>query len=204
MLSKPAPDRGSLWPALALAVLASAIIVWLRLEPRVWNFASVGALALFSGARLRSWNAVLLPLGLMAATDFVLSLLKPENTFMHHNTPIVYGTYFLIFALGHWFGRTENPWRLLGLTCGASAAFFLITNFGSWLNVAVLHTVVPVPGMDDYPADLAGLLLCYERALPFYRGTLAGDLVFSLGLFGSCALATRWLAPATQAQEARS
>jgi hypothetical protein len=189
----PSATRASFWLALVLAVAASVATALLRYYPVVWNLAPVGALALFAGARLRSPGWLLLPLGLLVATDYWLSLAKPDFPFLYPETPFVYGTYILIFVLGQLFGQTENPWRLTGLSFLGTVVFFLITNFGSWLNVAVLHTVVPYPGLNDYTPDLAGLLLCYERALPFYRGTLAGDLSFSLVLFGAHALGMRLL-----------
>jgi hypothetical protein len=34
-----------------------------------------------------------------------------------------------------------------------------------------------------YPKTLAGLMTCYAMAIPFFRGTLAGDLVFTAVLF---------------------
>jgi hypothetical protein len=198
--------RGHFWLALLLAVIACVTIALVRFFPEKlgWNLASVGALALFSGARLRSWKWVLLPLALMLATDYWLSVARPGNPFLHHETPFVYGTYILLFALGHFFGQTENPVGLAGLSFGGSVVFFLVTNFGSWLNVAVLHTVDPWPGVNDYTADLPGLLLCYAKGLEFYRGTLAGDLVFSFGLFGAYALATRTLLRPAEQHEAVS
>ena len=50
--------------AVALLVLGALIRV-----TQHWNFAPVGALSLFAGARLRGWMAWALPLGLMAVTD---------------------------------------------------------------------------------------------------------------------------------------
>jgi hypothetical protein len=49
----------------------------------------------------------------------------------------------------------------------ASFLFFLISNFGVWLNW--------------YPKNLQGLFQCYLLALPFYVRTLVGDLVFAYG-----------------------
>ena len=40
-----------------------------RLLPHPPNFAPVGSLSLYAGGRLRGWQAYLLPLVLMAATD---------------------------------------------------------------------------------------------------------------------------------------
>ena len=36
----------------------------------------------------------------------------------------------------------------------------------------------------DYPLNLEGLIVCYEMAIPFFRSTVAGDLVYSGALFG--------------------
>jgi hypothetical protein len=47
----------------------------------------------------------------------------------------------------------------------ASFLFFLISNFGVWLNW--------------YPKDLQSLFQCYLLALPFYGRTLMGDLIFA-------------------------
>jgi len=46
----------------------------------------------------------------------------------------------------------------------ASFLFFLVSNFGVWLHW--------------YPNTWEGLITCYTLALPFYRNTLIGDLVF--------------------------
>jgi hypothetical protein len=181
-----------LWLALIVAVIGSVVIALVRLYPQPWwNLAGVGALSLFAGARLRSWWALLLPLGLMLATDYWLSLSRPDYPFIHQETAFSYGSYAAIFVLGWCFGQTENPFKLGALAFGSSVLFFLVSNFGSWLNVAVLHTVIPTPGYNDYTADLAGLLRCYENGLPFYRGTLAGDLVFATALFGAYAVLVR-------------
>jgi hypothetical protein len=65
-----------------------------------------------------------------------------------------------------------------------SIQFFVITNFGFWvINDEVF-----------YPHTWQGLVKCFTMALPFFGGTLAGDLFYSLVLFGGYALATRFLA----------
>jgi hypothetical protein len=44
-----------------------------------------------------------------------------------------------------------------------------------------------------YEHSWQGLVHCYARALPFFRYTLAGDLVFSASLFGGFALIHRFV-----------
>jgi hypothetical protein len=39
-----------------------------------------------------------------------------------------------------------------------------------------------------YPTTLTGLIACYEAAIPFFRGTAASDMFFSLAMFGVPAL----------------
>jgi len=51
--------------AMGLTVLGALA----RLLPHPPNFAPVGSLSLYAGGRLRGWQAYLLPLVLMAATD---------------------------------------------------------------------------------------------------------------------------------------
>jgi hypothetical protein len=59
----------------------------------------------------------------------------------------------------------------------ASCVFFLVSNFGSWI------------WFDMYERSLAGVVQCYVSALPFFRYTLVGDLIFSAVLFGGFAAA---------------
>ena len=69
----------------------------------------------------------------------------------------------------------------------SSIAFFLITNFGTWLM------------WDIYPKTGAGLISCYIAGIPFFKGTIMGDLFFNLALFGSFALA-KWRFPVLAAK----
>ena len=61
----------------------------------------------------------------------------------------------------------------------SSTVFFIVTNLGVWL----------VGGL--YPHTLPGLENCYILALPFFRNTLMGDLLYTGVLFGSFAMAKR-------------
>jgi len=57
--------------------------------------------------------------------------------------------------------------------------FFALSNFGVWL------------GSGMYPRSLAGLAECYAAALPFFQNSLAGDLFYTVLLFGGFAAAER-------------
>jgi hypothetical protein len=147
--------------AIGLIVLGALVRVTQAL-----NFAPVGALSLFAGARLRSWQAYLLPLALMAITD-------PFLGGYSLSTPFVYGSFLIMVWMGSKLRRTENPlWIGAGAVAG-SLQFFLITNFGAWLTSPQL-----------YSRSLAGLVNCYIAGIPFYGRTLASDVFYAGVLFG--------------------
>ncbi len=83
------------------------------------NFAPVGALSLFAGARLRGWRAYALPIVLMGVTDPLLGGYSIA-------TPFVYAS----FLIGVWMGTkirdTENPLWIGGMALAGSLQFFLI------------------------------------------------------------------------------
>jgi len=146
--------------AIGLIILGALIRVTQNL-----NFAPVGAIALFAGARLRGWRAYALPLALMAITD---PLLGGYSTL----TPLVYACFMLNVWIGSRLRQTENPLLIGGSALAGSVVFFLVTNF-AWLYPTSL-----------YPHSFAGIFMSYIAAVPFFWRTLASDLVYSGLLFG--------------------
>jgi len=160
--------------AIGLLILGALIRV-----TQHWNFAPVGALSLFAGARLRGWQAYLLPLVLMAVTDPLLGGYSLA-------TPLVYSSFLISVWIGSRLRQSENPaWIGAGALAG-SVQFFLITNFGSWL---AMH--------NDYPRTLGGIMQCYAAGLPFYWRTLGSDLFYAAVFFGLHA----WLSRAVSKRE---
>lgn len=73
-------------------------------------------------------------------------------------------------------GMTQNRWvKIIFSSLSASILFFLGTNF------AYLYA--------EYPHNFAGIMLAYANGLPFLRGTMVGDLGYSVALFGVFELA---------------
>jgi hypothetical protein len=141
------------------------------------NFAPVGAVSLFAGARLRGWQAYLLPIALMAVTD----------PFLHgysFATPFVYASFLINVWMGSKLRRTEKPAWIGGAAAIGSLQFFLLTNFAVWIN----------PAQAMYPHNFAGLGACFMAAIPFFRNTLLADLMYSAAFFGLYALLTRTVA----------
>src|SRR5215472_16299920 len=83
--------------ALGLIVLGALIRV-----TQHWNFAPVGAMSLFAGARLRGWKAYALPLALMAMTDPLLGGYSVA-------TPLVYASFLVSVWIGTCLRKKENP-----------------------------------------------------------------------------------------------
>ncbi len=148
--------------ALGLMVLGAVM----RLLPHAPNFTPVGAMSIFAGARLRGWQAFLLPLILMAVTDPLLGGYSAA-------TPLVYTAFVVNVCIGRYLRNTESPVRIGAAALLGSVQFFVLTNF-AWLGGAG----------NLYPHTLAGIVQCYIDGLPFFGRTLAADLVYSGLLFG--------------------
>ncbi len=161
--------------ALALSFAAGA----LRLVDnffRLFNLSPVGAMGMFGGARLRSWQAYLVPIGIMTASDiglWVFHGFDPDYSLWHISRPFVYGSFLLYVLLGRCLTNTGSPIVIGAASLIGSTQFFLITNFQSWLELTGL-----------YSRDFAGLIECYVAGLPFAVRTVAGDLLFTAMLFG--------------------
>jgi hypothetical protein len=153
--------------ALGLTVLGAVA----RVVPHPWNFAPVGGMSLFAGARLPGWQAYLLPIVLMAVTD-------PFVGGYSRATPFIYLSFLINVAIGRKLRATENPLRIGGAAVLCSVQFFLISNFAVWLGF-------------NFPHTWAGLVSCYTLALPFFAPTLVSDLLTSGFLFGLHAVLTR-------------
>ncbi len=163
-----------------LALTLTVAAAFLRLVPHPPNFAPVGGLALFGGARFRGWQAYAVPLLAMLVTDPILSHMAGFPAYSW-GTLIIYCCFLINVLLGRVFLRqTSQPGRIGAVAFAGSVQFYLITNFFVWLHASSV-----------YPHTAAGLLACYVAALPFFGYTVLGDLFYSAVLFGAYALLKR-------------
>jgi hypothetical protein len=167
------------WRPVALSLTTLGAIA--RLLPHPPNFAPVGAMSLFAGARLPGWQAYLVPLALMAITDPILASYYGVHAFGTGQL-FTYSSFLISVWLGRRLRETENVRRIAAFTLVSSSQFFLITNFGSWLSD------------HHYARTAAGLASCYVAAIPFFGWTLASDLAYTAILFGLHAWLTRTVA----------
>lgn len=176
-VSPNAPQR-RLALGLGLAVAVVAVVFPLMPESvRPWNFAMFGAIGLFVAARVGLLPALGITLGAKLAFDLLNWLTHGQNP-DHLPYATVYATYSLYALIGWLMLRhSESPVRIGLTSLGASVVFFLASNFVSWIKQDL-----------PYGYSLAGLGDCYVNAIPFYRGTILGDMFFSAVLFGAYAL----------------
>jgi hypothetical protein len=158
-------NRSTRSGAIALTVLGAL----LRLLPHPPNFAPIGGTGLFSGSRLRGWEAYLVPLLAMLVTDPIRSAMAGHYPAYSSMTIVIYASLLVYVFLGRTFLRdSRNPGRIAAVTLAGSLQFFLITNFFVWLGSEV-----------EYPHTFAGLISCYTAAIPFFQNTVIGDLFYT-------------------------
>jgi hypothetical protein len=85
---------------------------------------------------------------------------------------LVYAGALAASPIGRWMRTTQSKLRLPAGSLVASSLFFLVSNFGVWLA-------------GWYPMTGLGLLACYTNAIPFFGYTVAGDLLFTVVVFGA-------------------
>jgi hypothetical protein len=143
--------------------------------PHAWHFTPLAASLLFFGAR-GSRRQLWVPVALLAAADVVLTVFVYKYPFTW-DTLVTWAWYAGILWLGTNLREKAAFWRVVGAAAASSVSFFIVSNFAVW---------AAWPQM--YPRTLAGLIACYEAAIPFFRGTAVSDLFFSLAMFGVPAL----------------
>ena len=143
--------------------------------PHAWHFTPLAASLLFFGAR-GSRRQMWIPLVLLSATDVVLTRFMWHYPFTW-DTLITWAWYAAILWLGTNLRENSGFWRVAAAAAVSSVSFFIVSNFAVWLAW---------PAM--YPRTVAGLIACYEAAIPFFRGTAVSDMFFSLVMFAIPAL----------------
>lgn len=155
---------------ICLILCPIVLIIVARLLPHLPNFVPVTAVALMAGVYLGKRWALILPLTGLLISDFFVGFYEWRLMLS------VYGSFAIIGLFSWWLRKHKNVPNVLTASLSASLFFFFITNFAVWAFSAW------------YTKDLAGLLYCFQLAIPFFRYTLAGDLFYVVVLFGSLEL----------------
>ena len=126
-----------------------------RFVPHPPNFTSLIALSFYVPAIL----------GVRYLPALIFSFFITDMFIGFHNlTFFTWGSVGLIGLLSKFFVSTLLS-RIGGALLGA-ILFFVITNFGVWL-------------LGGYEYTMAGLLLCYTLAIPFFSYSIISTIIFS-------------------------
>jgi hypothetical protein len=170
---------------LRLVLIVSFILLAasVRILPHPWNFTPIGAISLFSGAKLNNrFAAFLVPLTALFPGDLFVGLYKLMIA--------VYLSFCISVFIGRYIRLRQTLFSLSVATLLGSVQFFLVTNFAIW-----------AAGLTSYAKSTAGLINCYVAGIPLFGNTIAGDAFYSVVLFGGFALAER-LSPALRSNDA--
>ena len=127
-----------------------------RFIPHPPNFTSLLALSFYVPALLGTRYLPALIIAFIF-TDFFIGF--------HSLLLFTWGSVIIIGLISKYFCNTLS-FRLIGALTGA-LIFFVITNFGVWLN-------------GSYGYSFQGFLACYTLALPFFAYSIISTLIFSV------------------------
>jgi hypothetical protein len=143
-------------------IVVSAVVT--RLVPHEWNFAPVTAVAIVAAAYLPLRQAMVLTLAIRFISDAIIGF------FAWPLMAAVYASHLFGVVMGRWIKNRKTIFKVLAAPAISAVVFFLVTNF------AFLYP--------SYPHNLAGIVSAYLNGLPFFKGTLLGDVFYTAALIG--------------------
>ncbi|MCL5435742.1 MAG: hypothetical protein M1275_01545 [Patescibacteria group bacterium] len=135
-----------------------------RLVPHAWNFAPITAVAIVAAIYLPLTQALVLPLAIRFVSDAIIGF------FSWPLMLAVYTVHLFGAVMGRWAKAHKTSTRILLAPVVSAGVFFLVTNF------AFLYP--------NYSHDWSGIITAYANGLPFLRGTLAGDVIYTATFVG--------------------
>ena len=163
-------NRRTNWSMLALATGLILLGILSRLFAHLPNFTPMFAIALFGGAVIPSRvGSLCLPLIALLISDAVLGF--------YSLAPVIYLCYLVMVLLGWNLRSRHHFFPVMGEAFTGSLFFFLVSNFAFWTGFGQ-------PGV-------AGLMIAYTDAIPFFLKQLAGTMLYSTIFFGVYALGTK-------------
>lgn len=159
-----------------LAIFMVALVTIARVvnaDMHLPNFVPIAAVGLFCGAIIRENRALafLIPLLGQFLSDVYFQLFTSVPGFYDLTGQLFnYGALLCATGLGV-IMKQPKPLSTLGFLMGASVTFFIVSNFGYFAH-----------GWNGY--SFAGLTKTYIDAIPFYKNSLASDIIGGILLFG--------------------
>ncbi len=166
----------------AYLLILLAILSRVVPHPGWLNFTAVGGSLIYFGAR-RPLRQAILPVALLAATDYYLTVFAYSYPFHISAYLITWAWYAGVILLGRvLLAHHVSVVRVGTAVLAAPTSFFLLTNFAAWV------------GSPLYPQTLAGLGMSYVAGLPFYRNDLISTALVAGLAFGLPAAARQFSA----------
>lgn len=169
------------------------LAIMARFIPHIPNAAPVTALAIFGAVYLPKKQAIVIPLAVRFISDIFLGFFSwplMAAVYASHLAGVLFGLWIRGTSSGsrslpplsqeltepkRGTGGVQSRWiKIIASSLGASIIFFLVTNF------AFLYST--------YDHTWSGIIAAYTNGLPFFRGTLIGDLGYTVALFGGYAV----------------
>lgn len=164
-----------------------------------FNFAPIGAIALFGGLMFRNrWLAFGTPLLATLLADVALAIQNNNDFGTYLLNPMmlfVYSSWALYVLCGigvrrFWGERPSNTRRYMTAIGGSligSILFFVVSNLGVWAT------------QPYYAKTLSGLSECFVAAVPFFRNTPLSDLAYFSVIVTVMALVSRTVTDSREA-----
>ena len=157
-------------------IVAIALVVFgvvMRLSEHPYNFTPILAISLFTGICFYNRKYLLtVPLLMMFISDYFLGF--------HSLILWVYAPLLICLLIGIAARQYLSGYTVLYSSVLCSVIFFLVSNFGVWII--------------GYPKTFEGFISCYIMALPFFKNTLIGTVMYSyVFLYAYSFLTTRTL-----------
>ena len=141
-----------------------------------FGFTAVGGSLLYFGAK-RTWREMLLPVALLAASDYYLTTQVYSYDFVWQAYSVTWLWYAAAIVLGRiLLARNISVVRVASAALLGPTSFFLASNYAVW---AGSHQA---GGM--YAPTFGGLVTCFTVGLPFYGRDLISTGLFLALAFG--------------------
>ena len=144
-------------------IFLTTLLVLSRIIPHPPNFTPILAGIIFLPFIKRDIKfSVFVPLGGMLISDLIIG--------MHSLMLWTYGPIIILSLLSYYFSNDKAS-RIASLAIASPAIFYLMSNFGVWINSPM------------YTKDFSGLIQCYVNAIPFYASSALACILFSAAFF---------------------
>jgi hypothetical protein len=168
---------------LVCAVIRALNVAVFNTTPYV-QFTPLLAMCLFAGSIFKNTKqAILITLGTMIVSDLLIQNLYYGGQFgvMYKGWFWMYPLYIGIMLVGKIGLKKITVLNIFNSAVGSAILYFIISNFIVWIGGG---GDARTNFLTNLPLSFDGLKQCYTQALPFFRSSLYGTLLYSGVLFG--------------------